>query len=147
MTSQMAEKPEISPEEYGEFLQDIELKRIYLADAKAKRKRSPSLEAVLRFNQDMVKSKFSNIEGGFAATFSFQVQLLEDDNEKPFADLTVTYVAEYSSEQKMTKGIFEIFRQYNLPLNLYPYVREYVHTTTNRMGLPSLILPVLKTNG
>lgn len=146
MASRIAEKPEISPEEYGEFLQGIELRRIYLVDTRVKRKRSPSLEAVLRFNQDVVKSKFSKIEDGFTATFSFQVQLLEDDNEAPFADLMVSYVAEYSSEQKMTKKIFEIFGQYNLPLNLYPYVREYIHTTTNRMGLPSLVLPVLKAS-
>ena len=145
MAPQTTEAPEISPEEYGEFLQSVELKKVYLSDAKVKRKRTPAPEAVLTFEQKAGKGKFSNVEDGFSATFELHVVLLEDDDEEPFGDIKVTYTAEYSSEKKMTKKIFEVFEYYNLPLNLYPYVREYVHTTTNRMGMPTLILPMLKT--
>ncbi len=138
--------PKITPEEYGNFIDGIELTKVYLSDAKVRRIRTPTLDTPLSFGQEVGKNKFNNVEGGFTSTFNLHVTLLEDGNDKPFGDINVTYTAEYNSAKKMTKDIFEIFGSYNLPLNLYPYVREYVHTTTNRMGMPTLILPTFKTS-
>ncbi len=145
MAEQVSDTPKITPEEYGEFLRRIELKQVYLSDARVKRVRTPEPDSTLSFGQSIGKSKFRNTGHGFAATFNFHVILLEEDEEKPFGDINVTYTAEYSSENKMSRNIFEVFEAYNLPLNLYPYVREYVHTTTNRMGMPTLILPTFKS--
>lgn len=145
MSEQEADKKKVTPEEYGEFVHGIELRKVYLSDARIKRVRTPVLDSTLSFGQSVGKNKFGKTEDGFFATFNFHVTLLEEGDEKPFGDINVTYTAEYSSEKKITRNIFEVFEAYNLPLNLYPYVREYVHTTTNRMGMPTLILPTFKT--
>lgn len=144
MTLQGVDAPAVSPEEYREFIQGIELTRVYLSDARVKRLRTPNLESKLSFGQSYGKRKFTNIDGGFHATFNLQITLIEEGDEKPIGEINVTYAGEYRSEKKITKKIFEIFEELNLPLNLYPYVREYVHTTTNRMGMPALILPTFK---
>ncbi|CAN5493092.1 hypothetical protein BH24DEI1_BH24DEI1_09510 [soil metagenome] len=145
MATAEAKPPQISPEEYREFLQGLELKQVYLSAAKIKRSRTPDFEAPLRYGHGFGKSKYGQLEDGFSASFTFHAVLLEEDIEQPFGEIDVTFTAEYSSERKMTKKIFEVFEELNLPLNLYPYVREYVHAATSRMGMPSLILPTFKS--
>jgi hypothetical protein len=136
---------DISPEEYREFVQGIELQQVYLSTAKVKRSRTPNFKAPLSYGHGAGKSKFGQLSEGFFASFTFHIVLLEEGIEQPFGEIDVTFTAEYSSERKMTKKIFEVFEQINLPLNLYPYVREYVHAATSRMGIPTLILPMFKS--
>jgi preprotein translocase subunit SecB len=44
----------------------------------------------------------------------------------------------------MTKDYFGVFVQVNLPVNTWPYFREFVHSTVSRMGLPPVVLPLVK---
>lgn len=145
MASTKTNSAKISPEEYREFVQGIELKHVYLSAAKVKRVRMPDIDVPLRYGHSIDKKKYSKLEEGFSASFTFQVALFEEDVEEPFGEIDVTFTAEYTTEQPMTKRIFEIFGDLNLPLNVFPYIREYVHTTTNRMGFPTLILPTFKS--
>ncbi len=134
----------ITPEEYGEFIKGIELKDVYLSSSKIKRLREPDLDALLRYGPKRGKSKYGKSGDGFYGTFNFHVDLLEEGDETPFGEINVTFVVSYVSEKRMTQKIFDIFQDYNLPLNAFPYVREYIHTTTHRMGMPALILPTMK---
>ncbi len=53
-------------------------------------------------------------------------------------------VVRYSSEKKITDDIFGLFKEVNLPVNTWPYFREYVHSCMGRLNLPPLVLPALK---
>ena len=44
----------------------------------------------------------------------------------------------------MTKDYFAIFARVNLPVNTWPYFREFVHSMISRMGLPPVVLPLVK---
>jgi preprotein translocase subunit SecB len=145
MASTKTRSAKISPEEYREFVQGLELKHVYLSAAKVKRVRMPDVAVPLRYGHNISKKRYSNSEEGFSASFTFQVTLFEEGVEAPFGEIDVTFTAEYTAKQAMTKKIFEVFGDINLPLNVFPYIREYVHTTTNRMGFPTLILPTYKS--
>jgi hypothetical protein len=44
----------------------------------------------------------------------------------------------------MVDSLFEIFRSYNLPVNVWPFFREFVHTVLARTNWPVFVLPALK---
>lgn len=144
--AQKSAKPnlEVSPEEYNAFINQVNLRWVYLESSTMKRSRMPDVTQELSYKDKVGKRRYEAIEGGFCAVLDYQIQLLEAEQETPFAEIKCTYAAEYDSETPMTKELFEVFRELNLPLNIWPYVREFVHATTNRMGLPSLVLRSLK---
>jgi hypothetical protein len=53
----------------------------------------------------------------------------------------------YSTAQRMTDEIFNEFGRRNLPLNTWPYFREFVHAALARTGWPVFVLPVYKASG
>jgi hypothetical protein len=44
----------------------------------------------------------------------------------------------------MTDEMFGVFSKTSLPLNTWPYFREFANSIMTRMGLPGVVLPVLK---
>jgi hypothetical protein len=44
----------------------------------------------------------------------------------------------------MTERIFAVFQTANLPVNIWPYLRELVASITGRMGWLPITLPTLK---
>lgn len=134
----------VSPDEYNTFVNQIDLKWVYLESSTIKRRRMPEITQELGYKDKTGKCRYEAIEGGFRTSFNYQIFLLEAEQEEPFAEIKCTYAAEYESEMPMTKDLFTVFKELNLPLNTWPYIREFVHGTTNRMGLPGLVLRSLK---
>jgi hypothetical protein len=137
-------KYRVGPAEYGVFISQIEIHRVFLVSASIKRTRLPAEDATLNYNERIGRSKFELTESGFRALYPYSVEFTETGSESPFGQVTCTFAAEYKSEQEMSTKIFSAFRELNLPLNVWPYVREYIHSTTNRMGLPAVILRSVK---
>ena len=46
--------------------------------------------------------------------------------------------------EPMTEGIFAVFQDVNLPVNTWPYLREFLAATTGRMNWITFTLPALK---
>lgn len=134
----------VSPAEYRQFIEQVELQQIMLASASVRRIRTPLLDGGLSFEHKLTKRDFTEADGGFEATLHMLVRLADEEPAPVFAEIRVAYSAVYRSELEMTDAIFEVFGDLNLPVNLYPYLREYVHTASSRMGLPGLVLPTLK---
>jgi len=136
--------PRISPEDYRRFIEQIELEHVLLSSASVRRIRAPVLDGGLSFEHKFTKRDFSPVDGGFDTTLHMLVRLTDEQPDPVFAEVRVAYTAVYQSEIEMTDDIFGVFGDLNLPVNVYPYLREYVHASTNRMGLPGLVLPTLK---
>lgn len=60
----------------------------------------------------------------------------EVETGAPVGEVRLAATAFYTSDEPMTNEIFDVFGELNLPLNVYPYVREFVHSATTRMGFP-----------
>lgn len=69
---------------------------------------------------------------------------LEVDSE-PVVDITTTFmlVYELTDFDGLTDDHYSQFAKTNGVFNAWPYWREYVQSTTVRMGLPTLTVPVL----
>ena len=58
------------------------------------------------------------------------------------ARFAITYAI--GNHDDLTEDNYEAFGQRNGVYNVWPYWREFVQSTTVRMGLPALTLPVYK---
>lgn len=134
----------VSPEDYSKFLQQIELRNIILVSADIRRLGTPASGEQLEYEAKPTKRTYEATDFGFAATLNYLVRLRAAGESNPIGEVRVAITAAYSSQDPMTGDLFDVFGELNLPLNVYPYVREFVHSATTRMGFPGLILPTVK---
>lgn len=64
--------------------------------------------------------------------------------KQSLATIDVSFSVDFASETPMDDGIFSLFRGANLPVNAWPFLREFVATTVGRMGWLPVTLPALK---
>lgn len=80
---------------------------------------------------------------------SFRVQTESSTNRgsaKPYLAIAVSYLLTYgiADFEGIEPAQVESFAETNAVFNAWPYLREYVQSTTLRMGLPPLTVPLLK---
>lgn len=136
----------VSPETYNEFIRQIELSNIYLIQSTIVRDRMPTMQVdvPLKFTIDRKALKFEILEDGFISKIKLDINLLDEESDKPFATIKTVWAAIYISKQEITREIYEVFKERNVPVNIWPYFREYVYSTISRMHLPQLTLPVFR---
>ncbi len=59
-------------------------------------------------------------------------------------EITATFIAAYYLTGELDEEALEEFTQYNIGYHVWPYWREYVHSTCNRVGLPIIPVPLYK---
>ena len=89
-------------------------------------------------------AKYENRDGKIEVFNRYNVRVLEKGKELK-AKLSVTFCVTYNSKIPMTDELFEEFKDSNLPLNTWPYFREFVHSGVLRMGWPPFIAPIFVT--
>lgn len=67
----------------------------------------------------------------------------EDAESTPIAEITAVFVADYEARDAsvVTDESLEAFNQ-NALHHIWPYWREFIHTSSGRLRLPSVILPI-----
>lgn len=87
-------------------------------------------------------------DGVFYVITSLEVRIDSSDAEqkRPPLALKVEYELKYRvpPDFKATKAEISSFAKVNGVYNAWPYFREYVQTTVQRMNLPPVILPVYR---
>jgi hypothetical protein len=76
--------------------------------------------------------------------YNVSIKDIKRDSRKSIAKLSVTFRVSYSSKIPMSDEFFGIFRESNLPLNTWPYFREFTHNSFARMGWTKIIAPAYK---
>jgi hypothetical protein len=68
------------------------------------------------------------------------------ESENSFMEIEARFLLTYSidSLEDLTKEHFDAFGEYNGIFNVWPYWREFVQSSTVRMGLPPLTVPVYR---
>jgi hypothetical protein len=130
----------VRAEVYNAFINGLDLVAIRLARATIeaastpeRRQLVPSTDHTARYeNQDGHVLVFHDL--GFTGTY-------EEDDE-PAVSIRAEFEVKYSAEERMTDEVFAEFRRLNLPLNTWPYFREFVHAALARTGWPVFVLPV-----
>lgn len=84
---------------------------------------------------------YEKAEEQFNVFHRYNVTILDKETKEAKAKISVTFRVVYSSKIPINDDLFEIFKGRNLPLNTWPYFREFVHNAILRMGWPPFIAP------
>ena len=100
-----------------------------------------------------VSSEFETLlqdspEGQIIAVADFNLKAVSDttDSEEMFMRMVwqLTYSFTAGEPLEVDSELKQRFVERNVPVNVWPYIREIVTTMTAKMGLPPLVLPTLK---
>lgn len=135
----------MDPKKYLNILKDIELNQIYLESCSAELKRRnielhKNLQVIIRD-----RASFEQIKNKLKITQKFFLTVKTPEMKKDFAiKASVAFCLIYGTKTVVDKEFFDTYREVNLPLNTWPYLREYVQSITQRMNVPPLTLPLFK---
>jgi hypothetical protein len=133
--------PGISPEDYAAFIGQIELRSIWLQAARVENYHGPHTPEQAIFRLDS-HARWELQSTGFRVLHTHKVDVEATDAQ--LAILEVTFGLDFDSRAPMSDAIFAIFEEVNLPVNTWPFLREFVSTTVGRMGWLPFTLPALK---
>lgn len=69
-----------------------------------------------------------------------------NDTQEAVFEITASFKAFYSSETELTEECAKEFGKFNVGHTVWPYWREYVHSTSARVGLPAVNIPFYSTS-
>ncbi|BCZ93196.1 hypothetical protein TthAA37_23850 (plasmid) [Thermus thermophilus] len=131
---------EPDPEAYVKFIQGLDIRSVELVEVHAKLERPP--KGKLAYKMGLEAFGPEPREGGFLAGLALSLDF--QDEEGPFGFLRLRVRAGYATPLFPDEALFRAFRERNLLLHLWPYLRLYVDFLTAQMGLPRLVLPAWK---
>lgn len=135
----------ISKKEYRSILNGLELDELCLEKGKFSVNKNE-----LKPNSNMkIEDKASFKQRGkniVHIKHVYKLSVLNKESQKMSFNIECTFFIQFSTEKPLTKEFFDIYKNINLPINTWPYFREFVNNTTVRMNLPALTLPLFKGN-
>lgn len=131
----------IAPREYSAFIDQIELVTIWLSSAQVTNQHGPTTpeKGVLDIQRS---AHWEASPSGFRAFHTYTATLKTAETSAVLIE--VTFGLEFDSAEPMTDAIFGIFQLVNLPVNTWPYLREFLATTLGRFGWEPIIIPAFK---
>lgn len=144
MSDHDAAQPEIDFEGYRQFIAQIELRDIWLVSSKLVNRHGPDMPEDPVQVSVSDKLSWTEIDGGFQATAHYSVRF--KSHNRLMATVDAVFAADYESKEQMTDERFALFGRNNLPLNTWPYLREFLSSAAGRMGWMPFTLPARKIN-
>ena len=139
---------------YTEFIRAIEIDNVSLGQVQAKRIWSEGLPNnpvfTIHYEAHRVESKTGKLK--FKTDFIVKGY---DEDQKEFPDVMemlfslelqydISSLDETLFEEREYEELLEIFKKKNIPLNCWPYAREFISSMTLRMGFPALVIGAFK---
>lgn len=138
-----------SPEEYGTFVNGLELTRVRMVRSQVEAPYPVSDASAVRIELEN-ETQFREHEdiSSFEALASFDLTFEEEGVDDRVGAISVTYSFLYESDMvggdAKLESYYEVFAEVSLPVNVWPFVREFVHNATSRVDWPKLDLPLVK---
>ncbi len=131
----------ISPKKYRSILDGLELKNILISELKASVKHELLSEGLTISIKDF--AEYENRDGEVLVKTTYR--LMARNAEKKIAlKMEATFIVIFSSKNEISDEFFDVYKNISLPLNIWPFFREFVNATTARMNIPPITLPLLK---
>lgn len=135
----------LSPEKYRDILTGLHLIEIRLVDVSA------SLNEALLDQSMSVKirdrARFEVDAEGLARVYiKYTITVQADGKEKAAVRIDLKYAISFHSEYEFSADFFDVYKKVSLPVKIWPFVREFVHSLTSRMNIAPLTLPLMKRN-
>ncbi len=141
MTKKKKTKPKISPEEYTQTLEKLDVDAIFLDACSVKANRDKIASSI---HLD-VRHKASYLikDNRSAKVTSIYDLVVFKKKKRDFAlKISCTYSLLFSCDEPITDDFMEIFLEVNIQMTTWPYFREFVQNMVQRTGLPPLTLPL-----
>ena len=145
MAKEKSEEKKIDSNTYSKILEKLELREIYLESGFVSHNREEILKQ--KSLKVAVKDKASYVQhdSKLKVTHKYDLNVKTPEMGKGFAlKISISFVLTFYTEVPINKDFFDVFQKINLPLNSWPYFREYVQNMTQRMNIPPLTLPFVK---
>ena len=129
--------------EYEEFIEKLELIKINMIESESELR--PSFSPPAEINVDE-SSEYKNHKKDKKITvfYTLCVKAKQKYKSKHGMQIKAKYKLIYNTEQFLNDELFEHFKSNEVRIQLWPYFREYVNHMTYYMGLPPLVLNLLK---
>ena len=130
-------------QEYRKFIRQVDIRDVRVVAARMDvidRDYYPSSSLV----SWTVDAEYEPTGDGFNVLHRYRVRVRNKGSKQDKARISVTFLVTYTSKIAVNDELFDVFRERNLPINTWPYFREFVHNSLMRMGWPPFIAPVFR---
>lgn len=76
---------------------------------------------------------------------NYKLKIENNKNKKNILQIDLSFELVFSSKETFTQEFFDLYKEYSLPINTWPYFREFVSSLIQRMNFPPLTLPLFKS--
>lgn len=144
MKNKLLDQSKISPDDYRNILKGVQLNVIALEECSVRMRKSNIQPKLLISVNDKTKYELPTKNDAYVAhTYNL---IGTSGSVKDYAlKMSCTFRLEYSSEVALTAEFMEVFLKTNIAWNSWPYFREFVQNMTQRMNIPPLVVPLLKS--
>ncbi|WP_373844434.1 protein-export chaperone SecB [Clostridium sp.] len=129
---------------YSNLIEGLKIQNIYLNDLKLDNVNREIKGNSLSVKLDCEFDKNRNIKGEILEVFpSFSVQVFssEDISQAAFHIDTQFYIKyEIKNLANFEEMYIDTFINQNIPLNIWPYIRELISSLSTRIGFPALVI-------
>lgn len=131
----------LSPFRYKKILEKIELNEIILLEVSAKRYPTHVREGMnLQIKHEPQFVKRNEQEFDIIDSYIVTAKV----SKKNIFKVKLVWLLHFTTKIEVNEDFYEIYAEQSLILNTYPYVREMIHSLTNKMDVPPLLLPLKK---
>ncbi len=146
----MARSPRNHEQAYRNFIYSIQLEEIRLTKMEVKLDESVLTNSSVESTRPQFSPSFSvKVDGVYViasarAKVSVDVVGRDNDDIVPLISMKLAFRLRYriADSEFVNPGVLRLFKERNVPVNAWPYMREIVSNTTVRMGFPALVIPV-----
>ena len=134
----------VPPKEYAAYVKGINIKEIKFENGSFKFTNSELVDSKSKLKPKFKKGKpeLKEIHDDyFVVHHKLGFSVVEVSSRKLVIDVKCCIVVVYNHADGITKEMFEPFGDFNVPVNTWPYFREFVNSATTRLGLPPFTLP------
>ena len=134
------QKKQMPPDEYFTYLKSVSLEGIYLVDCSATYKPTAANSGNVVF-EPTVASEFVGIEDGHARLRAKHT-LTGRAGKAVLVKFRVEYDVILAFNSDIPQEFFEIYARHNLPMQTIPFWREWIASTSARMPISPIIVPL-----
>ncbi len=131
---------------YNEFVRGIELEDLYIDNFTFKRMKleldSLDTDVPVSIVFKITKNSYETINDRFEISSSVIFRIKRDD--KMLFEMKCRVISKYRYKIELNDDLFDSFSKRNLPITLFPFLRELIANSMYRAGLPPILIPFLK---
>jgi hypothetical protein len=135
-----------SPDEYNRLIRSLKLQDIRMVRGQFSAAKEYEGEVGLR-SHITFSGRFQATDSGFVAFHAITFEGRCEENEERIVGIEAEYAVKYESDLEIREDLFLPFLYMNLPVQTWPFFREFVQSSVSRLHWPQVTLPTLHSTG